>query len=89
MRGKRERIYAYVRSSYGDIRIDHDGAILDIRWDEEEDRYLEDIARFDLDEFYRYYGHLDQEYDILDLGYWDKKGKYFPPEPSYRKQPEQ
>lgn len=80
-----DRPYRYVRSSYGDIRIDHDGTVLEICWcDKSRSRYIADTVRFDIAEYHRYYGKIDREYDILDLGYWDKRGRYVPPHNSYR-----
>lgn len=41
-------------------------------------------TRFDVDEFRRVYGKLDDDIDILDIGYWNPDGKYIEPEPEFR-----
>ncbi len=46
---------------------------------------IDQIAKFDLDEWKkRYETELPDSIDILDLGYWQKDGKYESPEKSWR-----
>lgn len=49
---------------------------------------LRDIARFDFDEYFAAYpgeGRADvNEFDILDLAYWNDKGERYPAEPDFR-----
>ena len=50
---------------------------------------LGDIAKVDIEELDNYYALQGIEGkceggDVVDFGYWDKKGKYFEPEKSWR-----
>lgn len=75
-----------VHSSYGDLSIDaNTGEVLTLVPDGDPEN-LGEIACFDLDEWRKFYGRedLDEEFDILDLGYWLKGGTYEPPEPTWR-----
>jgi len=42
------------------------------------------LERFDVAEFIQTYGKLDDEIDILDIGYWYDGGKYEPAEAEFR-----
>lgn len=53
---------------------------------DEQTCYLENIHRFDIDEWKETYSKskLVSSIDILDLGYWMIEGEYCPSEPSCR-----
>lgn len=73
-----------IYSSHGTITIDNQGFILRIEYDGGDDDAFDDIEQFDLNEYQLHYGYLDEEYDILDLGYWKKNGVYVDPVESFR-----
>jgi len=77
--------YCVVHSAYGDIKIDKDGVPFDIKFNDTNYKgcYIEDIKKFDLDEYKNHYGSNDSEYDILDIGYWAKHG-YIKPDKQFR-----
>jgi len=75
-------VIATVYSSHGEIKIDFcTGIVLENNTGEEYD----DIHRFNLSEWCNYWKskHV-MKYVILDLGGWNKEGKEFPPETTYR-----
>ena len=74
-------------SSNGDLYVNRDGTINQEKSDI--DDWLLDIAKVDLEELEHYYklneiegGDLDG--DVLDFGYWDKKGSYHQPDTDWR-----
>lgn len=77
------------RSSYGYIIVDENGIALPEKSDC--DDYLLDIIKVNLDEMWKFEGIIGNEpftfedYDILNVGYWTKDGKYEEPEHSWRK----
>lgn len=83
-------------SSWGEViaRVD-DGVVVSVKLNDpppaehqEGDVGIDDIAKFDLGEFRRYYPnrHIKDgdRIDVLDLGFWDKTGEYLPPDDGYR-----
>jgi hypothetical protein len=76
-----------VQSSHGRLRIDDEGRPVHL-WIDTDDlasaNVLASIRRFDLDEFRRTYGRLDDEFDVLDLGYWHGGDCYEPPAYEWR-----
>lgn len=91
-------VFATVHSSSGDITIDSNGFVIDytdttcgfIKASELE--CIRAITRFNLIECQQYYGELNTNFDILDLGYWYRDpvgdnlcGCYEPPEYDFRK----
>ena len=46
--------------------------------------FLENIQRFFIDEFIAFYGKLENEIDIITIGYWSNECEYFPPEDEKR-----
>lgn len=84
-----------VRSSHGTLFVDKSGAVIEVRVDQpvdEDARFLQQIRRFDLDEYVRTYSESAREFDILDLGFWWRdisvEGipilKYEPPDSEWR-----
>jgi len=79
-----------VHSSYGEIAIDlTTGEIIDVFT---EDPIWEDwartISRFDLEEYRKFYddqGEQETEFDILDVGHWEKN-TFHPPAANFREQ---
>ena len=75
-----------VQSSHGTFTIDDEGRPIHVRIDTDDldsANVLTSITRFDLDEYRLAYGRLDEEYDVLDLGYW-YAGGYEPPAYDWR-----
>lgn len=85
-----------VHSSQGTLEVDDTGKVTGIIYngktgpvtiDLETITYLLSIERFNLSEYAEYYGKEDdEEFDILDLGYWTTDGTYEPPVEEWRKQ---
>jgi hypothetical protein len=81
-----------VLSSWGQITASRvSGEIISFNLtceDDGESRGLEDISRFDIDEWKRTYPteEVASHIDKLDLGYWMNDGSYCSPEFSWRKQ---
>jgi hypothetical protein len=75
-----------VHSSHGDFTINENGEVIDLKLDTDcpdTERHFKSITKFDLNEYKEYYGQLESEYDILDLGYWHTK--YEKPDLDWRK----
>ena len=77
-----------IYSSHGElsVRVD-DGEILNVDSTEDEDDYLPNIARIDIDEWEAQYPGeelKDSHHDILNFGYWNNDGSYDKPEQSWR-----
>jgi hypothetical protein len=75
-----------VCSSHGEIYLDELGYVAkkNIWCRSDCDKCIDNIERFDLVEHRRYY-QADYEFiDILDVGGWDFKGSYFPPDHAFR-----
>ena len=72
--GKIHHHYVVVHSSSGELVVKRSsGQIIAVVLEDNEDEntaHLEKITQFNFAEFKRHYGKLDDEYDILDLGYW-------------------
>ena len=88
-----------VHSSHGTLEIDDTGKVTGIIADgktgaiilpNEGLSFLFTIERFDLSEYAKHYDKEDdEEFDILDLGYWTTVGTYEPPVEEWRKQIEE
>lgn len=71
-----------VHSSSGEYIADaKTGKVLEA--DSEEKRRLQPL-RFNVKEFVNYYGKLDSEIDICDIGFVDREGDYEPPGEEFR-----
>ena len=82
-----------VHSSYGEIEIDlTTGKVTDVYSEDNSwrDYTLNQISKFDLDEYRKYYNDLegeDTEFDILDIGFWEKdRNQFYPPGKQFRKE---
>ena len=75
---------AIVHSSHGEFEIDENGIVIKFDANPEADADYHNYVRFDLPEYKKHYGELDTEYDILDLGFWQKDGSYEAPEKDFR-----
>jgi len=76
-----------VRSSNGEIIADSKtGKVKSVEVYGKQKNYIEDIDRFDLDEYKKYHNtdEIPLSIDILDLGYWNKDNTYDEPEHSWR-----
>lgn len=77
-----------VFSSGGEILCDLNGKVLEVILSsdyEKEYDLLREIERFNMSEWDNYWKQERQKtYDILDLGYWLKDGKYEPPSLEWR-----
>lgn len=61
---------ATVYGSYGNLTIDTvTGQVLSVEHAGDTTEYA-DIVKFDLDEYKKHYGRLDDNYDICDLCFW-------------------
>jgi len=74
-------------SSNGTLLLTSDGLVHD-RSDFDSDSWLKDISKVDIEELNHYYkiqglGKCDSG-DVLDFGWWDKKGNYNKPERNWR-----
>ena len=77
-----------VRSSHGNITINSCGFPTKFELDSDDPEsiiHLAGIKLFNLHEYYKTYGKLDDEFDILDLGYWNSESKYIHPDYDWRK----
>lgn len=73
-------------SSHGTLLVNEDGAI---HPDSDTEDWLGTISKVDIEELDNYYALQGIEGkceggDVMDFGYWDKKGKYFEPEKDWR-----
>jgi hypothetical protein len=84
-----------IESSWGIVTTDDEGNVIELdvlEVDEDGERcYLLDIAKFDIAEWDRFYENKfnepspkPSEFDVLDLGYWLKDGKYNEPNHIWR-----
>jgi hypothetical protein len=84
-----KRFGAFIlESSHGKIELDANGIPTNLEKDDDEPCYLDQIAKFDVEEFYEYLknGWGDVPFDVedgtlyygdvLDMGYWTKDGEY-------------
>jgi hypothetical protein len=76
-------------SSNGEIEVNlNTGKIIKVHTDSDGFRdWADNVTFFDIDEYRDYYGDVggrDDSFDILDLGFWRKKGSYVPPSDSFR-----
>ena len=80
-----------LHSSWGWVEIDIiTGQVL--RLQVEYGGYIDDIDRFDVDEFWQWYNRVhgteppwQDDFDILDFGFYNKAGEYIQPDHDYRK----
>jgi hypothetical protein len=83
------KICGIINSSHGHIQIDLDsGEIINVEADVDAfAEWVENIECFDIGEyreFYRDYEGKDTSFDILDLGFFRKDGRYIPPSKGFR-----
>ena len=80
----------YVMSSHGELEADQDGNIVYRRRADEDDpdgQFIDDIAKFDVDEWRRYWREDPVEcgtMDILDMAWWNKDGTHSDAEEDWR-----
>ena len=74
-------------SSNGTLLVNENGSINE-NSDFDKDSWLSDISKVDIEELDNYYklqGLVKCEFgDVLDFGWWDKKGNYNKPERNWR-----
>ncbi len=75
-----------VEGSHGELMIDSEGYIVSAWHEDPQNPEYDNIHRFDLVEAGKYFGKLSASYDILDLGFWTKDGKYEEPSTDFRKE---
>lgn len=79
-----------INSSHGEFTVDQDGNVVQRRRYHEDDpdgQFIDDVAKFDLDEWRRYWREDPVKaggMDILDVGWWGKDGSYSGPEMEWR-----
>ena len=76
-----------VLSSGGSLKVDaQNGVVIECSTHRNEDNELKQIARFDLKEYKEHYkvAEIPGNVDILDLGYWNKDGRYERPVDDWR-----
>jgi hypothetical protein len=76
-----------VRTSNGEITMDgNTGKVLNVVVDPDEDDMIQNIDKFDINEYKKYHKVkvLPSSIDILDLGYWMKDGTYEEPAQDWR-----
>lgn len=78
-----------IMSSNGNFHVDDSGKVIDANINGDWHWPKEDIpVRFDFDEFRMFWAEDPAKIsyiDILDLGYWTKKGAYIDPDSTWRK----
>jgi hypothetical protein len=76
----------FAHSSHGLLRLDAEGYVIDreICRAGKCDDCIGDIERFDLEEYRRVFGSLDEEFDILNLAGWFTGGERFEADEDYR-----
>lgn len=81
-----------VSSSHGELRADQDGNIFSRERSDPADpegAFIDDIAKFDVEEWRRYWREDPVKVggmDILDIGWWNKDGSYSGPEMDWREE---
>ena len=83
-----------VTSSHGELVADQDGNVVERRRydagdgdDDGEGQFIDDIAKFDVDEWRRYWREDPVKcggMDILDMAWWNKDGTYSEAEEDWR-----
>lgn len=66
-----------IYSSDNKFKISDEGEIL-------KSDYESEIVKFDTKEFKKYYGYLNKNIDILDIGFWINSGLYSPADEFFR-----
>lgn len=77
----------YVHSSWGTITINSVGEVTEMNIEEVEgeESFLLNVAKFDLEEWKKYWKEeLPTDFDVLDLGFWNKNGEYITPDNDWR-----
>lgn len=78
----------YIHSSWGTITINNSGEVLEknIEEIEGEESFLLEVVKFDLEEWKKYWEteELPADFDVLDLGFWNKDGEYVIPDNHWR-----
>jgi len=72
-----------IYGSHGTLTIDDHGTIIARNNDPHSDENYDFIERFDVDEYRKYAGKLEDT-DILLIGYWCHDGAYEPAEEEHR-----
>jgi hypothetical protein len=72
-----------VHSTYGDLLVNDDGTV---RSNPQDAKELDDIVRFDLEEYAKAYPEdpYPDEFDILDVAFWTVDGSYAFPDEEFR-----
>lgn len=86
----KKEVFMTFHSSWGEIDCDKDGHVIEVRGDDDEDNYLNDIAVFDLAEYYTFLNSknitMGEADDILAIGFWKKDNTYHEAEKDWRKE---
>lgn len=86
----KKEVFMTFHSSWGEIDCDKDGNVIEVRGDDDEDNYLNDIAVFDLAEYYTFLNSknitMGEADDILAIGFWKKDNTYHEAEKDWRKE---
>ncbi len=87
----KKEVFMTFYSSWGEIDCDKDGHVIEVRGDDDdEDNYLNDIAVFDLAEYYTFLNSknitMGEADDILVIGFWKKDNTYHEAEKDFRKE---
>jgi len=87
----KKEVFMTFYSSWGEIDCDKDGHVIEVRADDDdEDNYLNDIAVFDLAEYYTFLNSknitMGEADDILVIGFWKKDNTYHEAEKDFRKE---
>ena len=85
----KKEVFMTFHSSWGEIDCDVDGNVIEVRGDDDEDNYLNDIAVFDLAEYYTFLNSknitMGEADDILAIGFWKKDNTYHEAKKDWRK----
>lgn len=82
-----ENVFGVFESSHGIVAVTEDGNVIES--ESELSDWLLTIQKVDIEEIKHYHNlnkiEFENEGDVLDFGYWDKKGKYHKPDFNWRK----
>ncbi len=79
-----------IESSWGTVYTDDYGNVTERDLYDGEENYLEQVVKFDIDEFESWYlAKFGKEakwdsFDVLELGFWRKDGTYCPADSGWR-----
>jgi len=86
----KKEVFMTFHSSWGEIDCDKDGNVIEVRGDDDEENYLNDIAVFDLAEYYTFLNSknitMGEAEDILSVGFWKKDNTYNEADMDWRKE---